>query len=67
MMSTTDVNVVAARVFDYIKCAERFNGRAISVIIINGVVWFKGKDVAVILDYADTIRPYAPVSIQMIK
>jgi prophage antirepressor-like protein len=39
---------------------EPFNKKkAISCIVVNGDPWFKGKDIATLLDYADTKKAIA--------
>ena len=36
-----------------------FNNKAIACIVVNGDPWFKGKDIATLLDYADTKKAIA--------
>ena len=36
-----------------------FNSKAILCIVVNGDPWFKGKDIATLLDYADTKKAIA--------
>ena len=40
-------------VFDLVNNCFSYNGIPVTIIVINGVIWFKGKDVAGILGYED--------------
>ena len=37
----------------------KFNNNAIACVVINGNPWFRGKDIATLLDYADTKKAIA--------
>ncbi|MFM7987950.1 MAG: Bro-N domain-containing protein [Candidatus Fonsibacter sp.] len=37
----------------------KFNNNAIACVVVNGNPWFRGKDIATLLDYADTKKAIA--------
>ena len=38
-----------------------FNNKPIACVVLGGSPWFKGKDIATLLDYADTKKAIAKI------